>query len=92
VYAILEKAHHALAQSIYTKLLFVRDPGAIITPAFAEQFAGGLNSCRLVKLNSGLHFLQEDHPDVIGANVKKWLVELGIRSSPRPRLALPEFD
>jgi len=92
VYAILEKAHHALAQSIYPKLLFVGDPGAIITPTFAEQFAGGLNSCRLVKLNSGLHFLQEDHPDVIGANVKKWLVELGIRSSPRPRLALPEFD
>ena len=31
-------------------------------------------------LSSGLHYLEEDHPDVIGANIKEWLVELGIAS------------
>jgi haloalkane dehalogenase len=75
VYSTLEKAHRALAQSSYPKLLFAGDPGALISPAFAERFAKGLKNCRVVQLGSGIHYLQEDHPDVIGANLKEWLVE-----------------
>ena len=88
VYATIERAHEALAESAYPKLLFVGDPGALISPALAERFAKGLKNCRLVRLSSGLHFLQEDHPDVIGANVEEWLVEQGIGSSARQRLKL----
>src|SRR6202167_4982523 len=83
VYSILEKAHRALAQSSYPKLLFVGNPGALISPAFAESFANGLKNCRVVQLSSGFHYLQEDHPDVIGSNIKEWLIDLGIGSSPR---------
>jgi haloalkane dehalogenase len=68
VYSTMEKAHRALAQSSYPKLLFVGNPGALISPAFAESFAKGLKNCRVVQLSSGLHFLQEDHPDVVGAS------------------------
>jgi haloalkane dehalogenase len=39
-----------------------------------------------VQLASGIHYLQEDHPDVIGANVKEWLIELGVGSSPKPKV------
>jgi haloalkane dehalogenase len=39
-----------------------------------------------VQLSSGLHYLQEDHPDVIGANIKEWLTELGIGSGPKQKL------
>jgi haloalkane dehalogenase len=81
VYSTMEEAHRALAQSSYPKLLFAGNPGALISPAVAEGFAKGLKNCRLVQLSSGLHFLQEDHPDVIGANVKEWLVEIGIETS-----------
>ena len=88
VYETMEKAHRALAQSLYPKLLFVGNPGALISPAFAERFTKGLRNCRVVQLSSGLHFLQEDHPDVIGANVKEWLLELGIGSSPKQKLTL----
>jgi haloalkane dehalogenase len=88
VYSSLEKAHEALTQSTYPKLFFVGDPGAIVSPAFAESFAKGLKNCRLVQLSSGLHYLQEDHPDVIGANIKEWLIELGVRSSPKQKLSL----
>jgi len=88
VYSSLEKAHEALTQSTYPKLIFAGDPGAIVSPALAESFAKGLRNCRLVQLSSGLHYLQEDHPDVIGANIKEWLIELGIRSSPKQKLAL----
>jgi haloalkane dehalogenase len=70
-----------LAQSSYPKLLFVGNPGALISPAFAESFAKGLKNCRLVQLGTGLHYLQEDHPDVIGANVKEWLIESGVGSA-----------
>jgi haloalkane dehalogenase len=75
VYSTIEEAHGALAQSSYPKLLFVGDPGALISPAFAESFAKGLRNCRVVRLSSGLHYLQEDHPDVIGVTIKEWLLE-----------------
>jgi haloalkane dehalogenase len=88
VYATIEEAHRTLAQSSYPKLLFVGNPGALISLAFAESFARELKNCRVVQLSSGLHYLQEDHPDVIGANVKEWLTELDIKSSPKQRLAL----
>lgn len=77
VYATLEEAHRALAASTYPKLLFVGNPGALVSPAFAQDFAKNLKNCEVVQLRSGLHYLQEDHPDVIGANVKEWMVEIG---------------
>jgi haloalkane dehalogenase len=88
VYSTMEKARHALAESSYPKLLFVGNPGALISPAFAESFANGLKNCRVVQLSSGLHYLQEDHPDVIGSNIKEWLIDLGIGSSPRQKVRL----
>jgi haloalkane dehalogenase len=89
VYSTLEKAHRDLAESSYPKLLFVGNPGALVSPAFAESFAKKLKNCRVVQLSSGIHYLQEDHPDVIGANIKEWLVELGISSGPKQKLAGP---
>jgi haloalkane dehalogenase len=88
VYSAIEIAHQALAESPYPKLLFVGNPGALISPAFAEGFAKTLQNCRVVQLSSGLHYLQEDHPDVIGANIKEWLIDLGIDSSPRQKVKL----
>lgn len=88
VYSTIEHAHRALAESTYPKLLFVGNPGALISPALAEKFASGLANCRVVQLSSGLHFLQEDHPDVIGAHIKEWLLESGIASSAKQKLTL----
>jgi haloalkane dehalogenase len=76
VYAVIEEAHRALAQSSYPKLLFVGEPGALVSPAFAERFASGLKNCKLIRVGPGLHFLQEDHPKEIGSAVHKWLAEL----------------
>jgi haloalkane dehalogenase len=88
VYQTMENAQRALAQSSYPKLLFVGDPGALVSPALAKSFAATLKNCRLVKLGSGVHYLQEDHPEVIGATVKEWLIDLGIGSSPKQKLTL----
>jgi haloalkane dehalogenase len=86
VHSTLEKAHRALAQSSYPKLLFAGNPGGLISPAFAESFAKGLKNCRVVQLSSGIHYLQEDNAEVIGATVKEWLIELGVGSSPKHKV------
>jgi haloalkane dehalogenase len=88
VYSTMEKAHRALAQSSYPKLLFVGNPGALISPAFAESFANGLKNCRVVQLASGRHYLQEDHAEVIGATVNEWLIDLGVGSSLKHKVAI----
>ena len=76
VYAVIEKAHRALAQSSYPKLLFVGEPGALVSPAFAERFASGLKNCKVIHVGPGLHYLPEDHPEEIGSAVHNWLTEL----------------
>lgn len=78
VYATLENAHHALAQSRYPKLLFTATPGALVSPNVAARFAQQLQHCRVVPLGEGIHYLQEDHPETIGNTVREWLIELGI--------------
>ncbi|XAZ19589.1 haloalkane dehalogenase (plasmid) [Sinorhizobium sp. B11] len=80
VYATMEKAHEALAVSTYPKLLIAGDPGALIPPAVAEDFARRLHNCRLVKLQSGLHYLQEDHPEIIGETVAQFVAEIEAES------------
>ena len=53
--------------------MFAGDPGALVSPAFAAQFAAGLHDCRLVQLGPGAHYLQEDHPETIGRTVAAWI-------------------
>jgi haloalkane dehalogenase len=88
VYSTMENAQRALAESSYPKLLFTGNPGGAVSPAFAGSFARKLKNCRVVQLSSGIHYLQEDHPDVIGANIKEWLIEVGVGSSPKQKLTL----
>jgi haloalkane dehalogenase len=76
VYAMMERAHAALAASTYPKLLFSADPGALVPPALAQDFARKLKDCRLVKLGDGVHFLQEDHPEAIGRSVAEFIAEV----------------
>jgi haloalkane dehalogenase len=75
VYALMEEAHRALERSTYPKLLFVGNPGALISPAFAKEFVNKLKHCTVVELGSGLHYLQEDHPNAMGASIEAWLRE-----------------
>ena len=77
VYSTMLEAHAALSHSSYPKLLFVGDPGVLVSPAFAERFAK-LRNCSVVHLVPGAHYLQEDHPEAIGAKIKQWLTDLGV--------------
>lgn len=85
VHAINTADHAALRASTYPKLLFSGDPGALISPEQARDFAAGLQNCRLVELGAGAHYLQEDHPLAIGDAVRDWLVEIGVAQAPEAR-------
>jgi haloalkane dehalogenase len=76
VYSTIEDAHRVLAQSSYPKLLFAGNPGALVSPAFAESFAKGLKNCEFIQLDTGIHYLQEDNAEIIGAEINKWLTGL----------------
>jgi haloalkane dehalogenase len=87
VYSTLEIAHRALAHSSYPKLLFTGNPGVLVSPTFAGSFARKLKNLRVVQLGAGRHYLQEDHAEVIGDTVKGWLIDLGVGSSSKRKLA-----
>jgi len=69
----LTSAHAALAASTYPKLLFTAEPGALVSPAYATEFAASLKAIAVVPLGTGRHFLQEDHPDAVGRTVAGWI-------------------
>jgi haloalkane dehalogenase len=73
VFATITRAHEALSASRYPKLLFVADPGALVSPAYARRFAATLKGCEVIELGAGVHYLQEDHPDTIGRSVAGWI-------------------
>jgi haloalkane dehalogenase len=73
---VLGRAHEALRTSTYSKLLFVGDPGALVSPSFADAFAAQLVDCTVVRLGSGRHYLQEDHADAIGLAIAEWIAGL----------------
>jgi haloalkane dehalogenase len=82
VHAALEAAHAALAVADYPKLLFVGDPGALVSPAFAERFAASVKNCQVVPLGPGLHYLQEDHAEAIGRSIAEWISEIEAKRGP----------
>jgi haloalkane dehalogenase len=73
VCATLEAALTALRGADYPKLLFTGTPGALVSPELARRFAASLKHCHVVQLPSGLHYLQEDHPDAIGHAIAGWI-------------------
>lgn len=85
VFAISTADHAALRASTYPKLLFSGDPGALISPQQAREFAARLTNCRLVELGPGAHYLQEDHPVAIGDAVRDWLIEIGVAQAAEER-------
>jgi haloalkane dehalogenase len=80
VRAMSEHDQQALRRSTYPKLLFYGEPGALVSPEFAVEFAGELKNCRAINLGPGAHYLQEDHADAIGATLAPWIGEIANRS------------
>lgn len=65
-----------LQQSDLPKLLFHGTPGAIITPEVVEWSRKNLKNLKTVDIGPGIHFVQEDNPHLIGAELAEWYPSL----------------
>ena len=57
------------------KLLFYADPGAILPLPLVEWCRQNLKNLTAVSVGKGTHYLQEDHPHLIGRELAKWYQE-----------------
>ncbi len=68
--------HQWLQQTELPKLLFYATPGALITAPMVEWCQQNLKHLTSVDIGEGIHFLQEDNPHGIGAELAKWYQHL----------------
>ncbi|MFQ5777538.1 MAG: haloalkane dehalogenase [Terriglobia bacterium] len=66
-----------LQQSELPKILFHATPGTLIRPPMVEWCQQNLKNLRTVNIGKGIHFLQEDHPHRIGAELAAWYSSVG---------------
>jgi haloalkane dehalogenase len=65
-----------LQNSDLPKLLFHADPGGIITPEVVEWAKKHLKNLKTINIGPGIHYIQEDNPNLIGKELSKWYVSL----------------
>ena len=61
-----------LQQSELAKILFHGTPGILIPPEMVEWCKASLPNLKTVDIGPGLHYLQEDNPHLIGAELAAW--------------------
>jgi len=65
-----------LQESDLPKLFFYGTPGAIAPPPLVEWSKQNLKNLKTVDIGAGIHFLQEDNPDLIGSELANWYQSL----------------
>lgn len=69
-----------LRQSALPKILFYATPGELIPAPLVEWSTRSLSNLKIVYLGEGRHYLQEDHPHRIGAELASWYQGLNKKS------------
>lgn len=65
-----------LQQSPIPKLLFHAEPGLLFPPAVVDYMAANVPELEIRFIGAGTHYLQEDHPHLIGQGLADWLRRL----------------
>ncbi len=65
-----------LQNTTLPKLLFYARPGAIMTKKVVEWCTSHMHNLEAIDVGKGVHYLQEDHPHLIGKEIVKWLTNL----------------
>lgn len=74
VAAIVENYRKTLVASDIPKLFFHAQPGAFMPPVVADWVIKTLPNLQAVDIGKGIHFVQEDHPKLIGDSIRQWLI------------------
>ena len=69
--------HQWLQQTTLPKLLLYAQPGAITRASMVEWCKQSLNNLKTVDIGPGRHFIQEDQPHKIGAEIAEWITRIG---------------
>jgi len=62
-----------LGSSTVPKLLFWATPGILVTPDQVRHFQQTWTNLSCIDIGQGLHYLQEDQPDLIGSGIADWM-------------------
>jgi len=73
VLAIIERNGAWLHETSIPKLMFYAEPGAFGGPEIAAYFAENLKNIETNYVGPGYHYIQEDHPHMIGRELADWL-------------------
>jgi haloalkane dehalogenase len=74
--AVIEAYREWLTRTELPKLLFHADPGALIDAEAVAWCRENLSNLQTVDIGDGIHFVQEDNPDLIGSELAKWYAAL----------------
>ena len=61
-----------LKETKLPKLCFYGRPGAIIKENDAEFIQNNFPNIKMIDMAESLHFVQEDHPNLIGSEIASW--------------------
>src|ERR671919_865025 len=73
VHKIVTDYNQWLQETEMPKLLFYARPGAITNTSVVDWSKANLKNLQTVDLGQGIHYLQEDHPEVIGRALANWI-------------------
>jgi len=73
---IVQAYNRRLKESDLPKLLFFANPGAILKEPGVKWCQKNLKNLTTVDIGQGIHYLQEDNPHMIGAELLKWYNKL----------------
>ena len=62
-----------LAQTSIPKILFWGEPGILVLPEHVARYRSTWRNLDCVDIGSGLHYVQEDNPELIGQGIASWL-------------------
>ena len=74
--AVIEAYRDWLTHTEVPKLLFYAHPGAIITEEQVAWCRENMSNLHAVDIGDGIHFVQEDNPELIGSELAKWHANL----------------
>ena len=65
-----------LQETDLPKLFFYATPGGLVQAPLVEWSEQNLKNLKTVDIGAGIHFLQEDNPDLIGSELANWYQSL----------------
>jgi haloalkane dehalogenase len=81
VWKAVEEYNAWLLENEIPKLFFWADPGKILTVGLAGWYGEKMRNVRSVGVGRAKHYLQEDHPHLIGREIAGWLQTAGTLDS-----------